>query len=261
MAQEGFDYIPFVPPAGDPVVDAELTPEEFAAEFGFGLSTGVRDGGTPLTLATGPEAVDPNLEIVQSMEPLERIEYHRSLYGPAAELDESSGYPIDMQQTLVAADESSCLLHAQEEAFAGEAFWTEFGAEWTDVVDRALADPRLVEVRDQWASCMAAEGYDFPDQPAMQAHLLARLDAVVSYPSGSASDRLFAPPEPTGAAPEPDYDPAELAALIDEEIAIATLSLECSAASDEVFAEVLGEYEQAFVENNLDRLEKYRRDR
>ena len=58
----------------------------------------------------------------------------------------------------------------------------------------------------------------------------------------------------------PEYDPRELTALIDEEIDLAATSLRCSEGHDVIRAEVFAEYEQAFVEDNIERLLPYRRD-
>ena len=98
MAAQGFDYVP--EPAASitetnqggarivtfdtPPRFPDLPPDQFAARFGYGIST------APPASTSGPP-VDPNDKIVAKMSVAERVAYQHALYGPNTPLT-SQGY-------------------------------------------------------------------------------------------------------------------------------------------------------------------------
>jgi hypothetical protein len=287
MAAEGFEYIPFVPSdVGGGFEFDESDQEEYVKTHGFGVSTWVlQEEAFGYDEESDPWADDPNREIQDAMDELEREEYYRVLYGgeppiieetPQEELDAMT--PEELDQFYMEAYENwqpdGCEPRAYEEAFGGGesdmAFWEEFGEDLDEVFMRVESDPRIVEAQQGWSACMAAKGHDFADQEEMYAYFFGT-DSAGEWVEGEFQQRVnelivFPEPDPSyfenleeGEEPDPSlwapqYDIELLQPLIDEEIAVATADYECSQDMWELFETVHRELEQQFIEENLDRL-------
>jgi len=308
MAEEGFEYIPFVPSdVGGGFGPEEFDEEEYVKTYGFGVSTWVlqeeqfQEGGE----FEDPYADDPNVEIVDAMDEFEREEYYRILWGGEPEIIENTPYeeieamtPEEQEQFYNEAYENwvpnGCYNEASEAAYGGgesqNAFWEEFGEDYEDVYTRAESDPRILDAQAKWSACMGEKGYDYANQEEMYAYFWGtesggtwvegefqqRVNELIIWPDypegefiegeeGAASGSVGVATtigvtvEGEGGGEEfeyqgPEYDIEELQPLIDEEIAIATADYECSQFMREVFEEVYQEYEQRFIDENLDRL-------
>ena len=150
MTEQGFTYVPAVPPApaGPARTEADGVPDQgtlaFAEQFGFGIAD------TSWMSAAGaamPAWTNPNDEHVERMSEAERAAWEYALYGIGAD-----GHGEDWAL-------GGCLGEALEQtlqpptAFAG--LQEEAGRHW----ERVWSDPRVAEVDAAWASCMIDHGH------------------------------------------------------------------------------------------------------
>lgn len=122
-------------------------------------------------------------------------------------------------------DERGCAGLARNETYY------EIVYERRDVLDEATArlvsDPRYVEIEDEWSRCMAREGYDIRD----------RMTGIGEYFGEQMETARNAGEDNTEA----------LAQLRQEEIAVATVDLECLAPFEERLRTLSKEYEEAIA--------------
>lgn len=257
MAEQGFEYLPVEYPeaAEDPAYAAqqEMSPEEYASEYGYGITT--------VEYEASPEEenwVDPNQAIVEGMDDAERTAYEAALYGEMPEVvpgeEESVEYGFG----------GGCQGEASEEIYGGgeeaEAIDQELGPKWEELYTRMEADPRIVEGNTGWAECMAAAGHDFPTPEDAQNSIWDQQNALYeeAYPEDPATAEPAEGEE--GEYVEPEIDEADLAELRETEIAVAVADQRCAAEHlpEELRQEVTAEYEQAFIDENRDLLERAR---
>ena len=283
MAAEGFDYIPFVP-SEDSFFFTNFDEEEYVKEFGFGVSTWVLQQET-FDPESDPMADDPNREIVEAMDELERDEYDRVLHGSEppiiAETPEEELAAMTPEEQVAFYEEAyadwepnGCYSDAWESVSGfgdGDAFFEEFGDDLEAAFERAQSDPRIVDLQADWSACMADRGHDYATQEDMYAYFYGdetgesefsrRVNELITFPEPDPS--LFEEPvegeEPTfdPGLFGPQYDLEELQPLIDEEIAVATANYDCSRDMEDVWEEVYAELERQFIDENRERLLAY----
>jgi hypothetical protein len=283
MVAEGFEYVPVEPPADAFGVVDERTPEEWAAEQGFGITTWVGNEEA----FSGPETewVDPNQEIVDAMSESEREAYYAALYGSEEEQQAGTTSEIDPETGEEVFYSEGFGFGCSGEAYEAEYgnqddLYTELGPELEAMNERIMADPRIVALDTEWSACMADKGYTYESQEKMyeevSTDLQARLDAIVG-PNGGYVDPFEGwteeeinaffeekTEEEVNAFFEqaqnqaPEYDVAALEALQQEEIEIAVAAAECQGDFEEVYAEVSAEYESEFIAANQTKLEEIR---
>jgi hypothetical protein len=253
MADEGFDYRPFVRQfqwytegSAVAIVTAgagtlpNLPPDQFATQYGYGLST--RDPNQ-----VEDSEVDPNAAIVDAMPIAQRVAYYHALLGADQSLDDEGRPNAEMP-----GDPASCWEQAATEVWGDQS-----GAPATDPVlaafaplldqiaaieDQIAADPRMVAAHDAWSACMADAGFPgYTDLNGPQSTVAARARDVM----GTAMDPASA-------------DPDELAELQRFEIAIATADNSCREEFGEAYTQVRNELETRFVEQHRTELEQYR---
>lgn len=169
------------------------------------------------------------------------------------------------------------------------AFWDEFGADYEAIYTRAQSDERILDAQAKWSACMTDKGYDYATRDDMYAYFMGsesggtwvegefqqKVNELITWPdypgdevsgesSGGVATTMVIAGEGDGGGEGdfeyygPEYDIEELQPLINEEIAVATADYECSAFLREVSEEVYKEYEQIFIEENLDRLTAFK---
>lgn len=284
MAAEGFEYIPFVPSdVGGGFGYDEWDEETYVKEYGFGVATWVlEEENFVYDEESDPWADDPNMEIVDAMDEVEREEYYRVLHGSEPEIimntpwEEIEAMTPEEQEAFY--DEAyanwepdGCYNEAYESIYEfgeSDAFYEEFGEDLNAFYERAQSDPRIVAAQNEWSSCMADKGHDYADQEEMYTYFYGD-----EYGEGDFSRRvneLITWPEPDPSlwedleeGEEPDFDPSLfgpqydielLQPLIDEEIAVATANYECSQDMNEMWEEIYQDLESQFIEQNMDRL-------
>ncbi len=256
MAADGFEYVPFVSRMdasfradGTMTLDPDkgtfpdLPPAEFAAQFGYGIST--------RPAATARDEVDPNEAIVARMSVAERVAYHRALYGPDNRLDDQ-GHLVG--NGITSSDES-CVGRADAGAMTVE--------EQTSVARRVqrvqssfaslirriqelqrdqLEDPRTVAATRAWAACLEAAGHPgFTALEQPRAHALAEARRVL----GRDLDTTEA-------------DPARLASVRAAELRLAVADETCLRDWRKTHLAVRRDLETAFVQDNRQELEAFR---
>lgn len=282
MVDQGFEYIPAVPPQGSFAVMSD-SEEEFVREQGFGITTwyGREDLNQP---TEGTEWVDPNQAVVEAMSDSEREAYYEALYGPPdqgePQVDEETGETIYMMEGFGAG----CMGQAQEEAFGNQnALWEEMQPELDEMWQRITADPRMVEANETWSACMADRGFDYPTPEGMYETVYEdfqkRFEEIVGPNGGYADpfegwsqqeiDAFFA--EKTQEEIEAFFaqaqdeaeariDQAALAALQQEERDLAVANHECSLDLRDLQTELSKEYEAEFIREHRAQLEEIRRE-
>lgn len=257
MAAEGFEYVPYIPdvdttflPDGTMTLEEnepafpDLPPDEFAARFGYGIST--------KPPAAAEEDVDPNEAIVARMSVAERVAYHQALYGNGNTLDDQ-GY---IAGTGMSSSETSCVGRAdageptteerastQRRVERVQASFKSLLGRVRDLRDQQLEDPRVATATTTWSSCLAAAGHPgFTDLDQPRARALDDARRLLGR-------------DLTGAA---DADPARLAALRSDEVELAVADEQCVRDWRETFRLVKQDLEERFVRDNLAELEDLR---
>jgi hypothetical protein len=264
MADEGFEYTAnAINPEEwvSPWMDAqELPPDEFAEEYGYGIST--------LHYSQFEDELpqDPNQEYRESLSPEARDAYERALSGDYMSWEADEGPPP--------VEERGCYGIASAEVYGEDPLeemeqadpWTEFDGLMNDLSslsERIHTDPRLEEAAEAWLDCMADAGYpDFQQVGDAEQSVHERMNEIEGWAEvettleegGEEANREvleeFEPKEP---------DPQELAELQEHEIELAVADRECMAEHyDDVFAGVSDELEEEFVEEHRAELERYR---
>lgn len=254
MAAEGFEYVPYVrniqwtvveggalavhAPGGAQIPD--LPPDEFAAQYGYGLST--REPQEEEL-----DDVDPNAAIVDAMSVAERVAYYQALLGAEQSLD-GQGRP----NAEMVGDPDACWEQAATEVWGDRdalvttdpvlAAFAPLLEQIGAIEERVAADPRMVAADEAWSACMAAAGFPgYTDLNSPQTDVAERAREVM----GTAFDPTLA-------------DPDELAELQRFEIAIATADHACRAGYGETYRQVRHDVEAQFVEQHRTELEQYR---
>ena len=174
MTEAGFEYVPVDPATARVAMDSDskvsgTSPDEFRAEFGYGITTLYAGSDSQAVLGAGEE----NVRIRNALSPADRVAYNRALYGehPGATfvvgLDEDT-----FSQT------GGCTRTAVEQVFSAD----ELGASFVNYEDeqdaQILADPRVVDAYTEWSNCMREAGYTYKDPVEIEADLPERLASI-----------------------------------------------------------------------------------
>ena len=289
MAEAGFEYQPVMPPEGSFMVGEEWDEEEYVRTQGFGITTWYGNEELTEGPAVEEEWVDPNQELLENMSESEMTAWNEALYGTeeenealmVTEVDEATG---EEYQTMTGFG-PGCYGEAQKAEYgdmsATEELWTELQPAMDAMYQAVSADPRIVELDQNWSACMAERGFEYESMNAMQEVIWTdfqeRFDALVGPGGGFADpfagwtqeeidaffaektqeeiDAFFATAEQEA---QQDVDQEALAALQQEEIDLAVADYECRGDYYDVFQEVSAEYEADFIAENREALEQIR---
>lgn len=289
MAEAGFEYQPVLPPEGSfGFVDEEFDEGEWVRTQGFGITTwyGNEEVTEPERIE---EWVDPNQEMLEAMSESESQAWNEALYGTeeeqmedmVTEVDPETGEEYQVSYGFGAGCSGKAYEAEYGEQQATEDLWMELNPEMEAMYERVQADPRIVELDEEWSACMAEAGYEYESMSQMQESIYedfqARFDAIVGPNGGFADpfegwtqeeidaffeeksqeeiDAFFAEAEEASRA---DVDMDALTALQQEEIDLAVADFECRGDYYEVYQEVSEDYEAEFVEQNREILEQIR---
>ncbi len=252
MAEQGFEYIPWVyPPRLSVGTASDLTPDEYRAKFGYGISI---DPGGPTGFARAVEPIDPNRVIWEAMSPAELQAYQWALQGDSSTRSEDT--PLQDQ---------GCEGKAEQTVRGVEfALQDELADEQRALGERIENDPRVVQATLEWSRCMSLAGFAYASPDAIEEELAARSAPfqmrgdpweVLSQAEIDAltPDELEAfVAELATLAPE---EQTELDALQQFELDVAAADHECAGPLDDVRYKVTVELEQEFVDEHLAQLE------
>lgn len=228
MAGAGYTYLP----ATDVPAATSAVPPTATGGLGYGITSGPH----PL-----PEGVDPNAAEVAALTPDEQEAYWVALDGTSDDAPDDGEWRYDWRS-------AGCRGWAQNQVY-GDPAGLDGAAALQAELDRARlaadADPRVAELDEAWAACMAAAGH--PD-------LTSAADAPASIQDAWTAVWKQAwstlPPEPSAA----DVSAAEAAAqtsvelLATQEADLATADRTCrdTVGYDAVRATVAAEYRERF---------------
>jgi hypothetical protein len=252
MAEQGFEYIPWVyPPRLSVGTAPDLTPDEYRAKFGYGIST---DPVGPTGVARAAEPINPNRIISEAMSPAEFQAYQWALHGDSSTISEDT--PLQ---------DRGCGGKAEQTVRGVEfALYDELGDERRALRERIENNPRVVQATLEWSRCMTQAGFAFASPEAIQEELAAR-----SAPFQMRGDpyEVLSQAEIDALTPDeleafvaqlmilPPEEQTELDALQQFELEVAAADHECAGPLDAVRYEVTVELEQEFVDEHLAQLE------
>ena len=275
MAEEGWDYTPFIPDFGDTVFfgpGEDLEQDEWVEQYGFGISTFFLEeiNGEFESFEEFDPEDDPNYVYREALSPSEQEAYDRALYGDF-DFDESDiTYDEDGNEIYPEWEPSGCYNLSAEQVYNFgnsedlEAVYQELEPLYEELYERIEADPRIANMRDGWNGCMADAGYTFTDEEEMYMSIEERMEPFWEAAYGNFDEPLF--DEDGNVVDEDgniidDWQPerpsltdeqmAELLELNDYEIAVATANYECTKDHQDVWTEVSEEYEAEFIQSNI----------
>lgn len=248
--------------------DLDPSSREWAETYGLGMSTFAFDEAT-LGEGIEDEFVDPNQEYVEGLSDSARDAYYEALYGPQnfSELDTENETEITSFEPMGCQGEA----FVATSSFAGlDTLYAEFGDQLEDLYERVEADPRMREVSDRWVTCMGEAGYTYNEPDDMYEDISSQMDELFqetygsfeeSFESGTDFDESSETHSDDSTDPGLDFEPPQpdaekLAALQDQEIAVAVASFDCGLNDGTtVFEEIASEYTDKFIAENLSALQ------
>lgn len=274
MEEAGFEYVPVDPFGGDtgddPFADAyALPPDEFAREYGYGMTTLMEPGK-----GEEQESTDPNEAIREGLSETALEEYNRTLFGDAVEMIGDGGAVAiapgeDGEQP--APQDLGCHGEASAEVFGEDGGMmmgpdlSEFEGLFEDVEalrQRIESDPRIVEAIEAWSACMAQAGYsEFDATTDPEDAVMEQMSELYGWDDQAPEDDANSdgPSTTMGGPDEVDVDEAALAELQEYEIAVATADYDCEQQEfTDARQEVAWGFEEDFVEEHRAELERYR---
>lgn len=276
MQEAGFEYIPVDPMAGapedDPFADAySLPPDEFAREYGYGMSTLMRREAPK-----DQENLDPNHEIREGLSEAALEEYNSTLWGDMVDMSADGGAVAIKPGgpgggDLPSMEEQGCNGQARAEVYGEDGGgmmvgpdMSEFESLFEDIEalrQRIETDPRVVAATEEWAVCMAEAGHgDFETLFAPEDAVMERMGELYGWETEEGPDGGgTAVTTEGGGWVESDVAPEDLEELQEWEVAVATADYDCE---QEHYADTQSEvawgFEEEFVEQHQAELERYR---
>lgn len=144
---------------GDLAAGAGDGADEFAEQFGYGISIEL----DPALIGAGGGAAaptdDPNIAYAESLPPDQQEAYYKDLFGATFG---SSGAGDDNAE----AELGGCMGEASRAAL-GDGSLEQLTEQFERVDELVRADPRVIDAVKAWAACMSAKGYSYaaPEDP------------------------------------------------------------------------------------------------
>lgn len=165
MADEGFEYIPVEYDMGTTFFteDEDWDTEEWAQQYGYGITTNPWADEEEAVAEPEEEWTDPNDDYVSGMSPAEQEAYYEALYGPQTFTEDEEWVEDEELVEEYTWEEAGCQGLAQHEVYEEDDPWSDPAfAELFEAMDRLYQDsekdPRIREINDEWATCMADAG-------------------------------------------------------------------------------------------------------
>lgn len=166
MADEGFEYTPVEYDTGGMIVteDEDWDTEEWAQQYGYGVTTDPWSAQEEEVAEPEEEWVDPNDEYVSGMSASEQEAYYEALYGPQTFTEEEEWVEDEeFVEEEYDWEEAGCQGLANHEVYEEGDPWsdpafTELFEAMDQLYQDGEKDPRMREINDEWAACMADAG-------------------------------------------------------------------------------------------------------
>ena len=273
MAEEGFEYVPAIPP--DRVSGyIDLDQEEYVREEGFGVTTWY--GQEP----TGEDEnvwVDPNVIIVDALPEAEQEAYQIALWGDPA--DQGSVDPETGETVPSSPFGTGCAGRSAQEVYGKlQKVWDQVGPMLDVMYENLESDSRYIAAEAGWVECMADRGYKYATRDDMYEEVYDEFSSRLNDLTGALwsvdpfegwdedqkeeflnskskqeIEDFYAQAETEA---RNNVDQEAIAALQQEEIDLAVADYECHEALREVYDKLLIEYESRFVTANRSLLEE-----
>lgn len=290
MRAEGFEYTPRDPSEYNFFEDdggLEWGSDEWVQTYGFGVTTQsfsqseVGDGligydDSRFEDFEEEAEEDPNWEYQESLPEAERIAYEETLWGEEPDLDFEAMTEEEINEFYETFEWTGCANVANEDDIQQQ-FYTEFGDAMGEMYEAMEADPRIVEAQAKIEECVVGKGVEFVSEQDAWEHWEDQLSPMRDRLYGAFDEPNFGGQEDVDfeamtdeeindfyeSLPQPELtaeDKVLLAELQQEEIAIAVANAECGggyANQEELYSELLVEYEQRFLEDNAAALEAF----
>jgi hypothetical protein len=206
MSEAGFEYYPVDYATVRKAMDADkaaagLTTEEYAAAYGYGISTQPPGGAdSPAIIGLGEQ----NMQIFNSLSQPDQNAYNYTLFGENT--DATFAVSLEAEDF---SETGGCTRTAIEQAFSPEELSTAYYNPSDALVEQ---DPRVIAAISAWSNCMREAGFDYDNPEEIESDLEDRLDAILDG----------ADPQTLSPAAQ-----ADLTELQGEERATAVADLEC----------------------------------
>ncbi len=222
--------------------------------------------------------VDPNQEYVESLSEKELEAYYASLWGTQEEQEASQREVVDPDTGEVYWESigfgAGCQGKAYEEVNGNDpsnqqGYWEAISAFYEELEERVQADPRIVELDKEWASCMKKQNLDYASLTEFYdkgyASIQTKHDEIVGDQmyrdpfEGWTEDEINDWFENTSPEQQDafwtdlytiklsDDQRAQLEDLLQEEIALATAELGCSKPYNEKAADIRADIEERYA--------------
>jgi hypothetical protein len=213
MAEAGFEYVPvdYLTIRKGMTSDKTapgLSHEEYAAAFGYGISTQLDIAGLPPQLATGTIVQtglgEQNVQIFKNLPEADQEAYNHTLFGENTQA--TFAYTLEAEDF---SETGGCTRAAIERVFSPE----ELNVSYYNPGDALIQqDPRMIAAITDWAGCMREAGFEYNNPEEIESDFEDRLETILD-----------------GAGPEelPAEAQAALAELQGEERAVAVADLAC----------------------------------
>ena len=213
MSEAGFEYVPvdYLTIRKGMTSDKSapgLSSEEYAAAFGYGISTQLDIADLAPQLATGTIVQiglgEQNVQIFNNLSEADQEAYNHTLFGENTHA--TFAYTLEDEDF---SETGGCTRAAIEQVFSPEQMEASFYNPGDALIEQ---DPRVIAAIGDWAGCMREAGFDYNNPEEVESDIEDRLEAVLD-----------------GAEPETLSDDAQaaLTELQGEERAIAVADLAC----------------------------------
>jgi hypothetical protein len=234
---------------------------DYAAIYGFGITTqAFSQTQVGQHLVGYPDPVEPadnpNLGIVNDLEPDQRVAYLQALTGTS-----SDGRPVTGEALALSARAGGCQGEALAHFEAQDRFYTEFADDLTVLRDEILADPRIVEHEQAVSECVTTDGLDYTPPTGLYqrwAPQLQEIRATLDTPV-TVDDTIETEDNPRALPALPARAKAQLLSLQTEETALAVSVFNCGASPTEtsdLYTQIAADHEQDFIRTHRQRLDQ-----
>lgn len=262
MVAEGFEYVPVDPSQLNVKVVGPGSDDnaEFRRTKGYGITTTFGDR-PPVE----ENRSDPNRTIREALSEEDQKAYDRALFGKSAKVNGAGGgFSVrigpggggDDDEVSAAPDlaDAGCFGQAQQKMGGGGDKLQRVGPKLQELQERIASDPRMVKADTDWSVCMADAGYDFETPEAIPPYLFGKLQKLQDADGSDGDDSSGDGPGEGLMIVPPVVDSPELAALQQEELALAKADDACSEKTGrrDIAKKVRTEAEKRFLEENPD---------
>lgn len=285
MKLEGWEYIPVQYPSSSSSV--EYTDEDEVERLtreGLGVTYYMLQDGSDDAATDDPWAdfVDPNQEYIESLSADEQTAFYGSLYGTEEEQAAASTTEIDPEtgeEYTMMTGNLGCQGEAYDEINGDDitsspGYWEAIQGYYDELQTRVDSDSRMVELNDNWVSCMSDAGYDYESRndfwETSYTEIQERADEVLGEDyykdpmEGWTEDEMN---EFWESATQEEIDAlyadsrkltaeqrTQLEAILADEVALALAEHECSKDLNEKGQEIYAEIEEQYALEHEDEL-------